>query len=72
VVSDQSACLGKRYRDPITEYEGIATARVEYLGGGRVQILLERARSDGNPQEHYFYESRLELVTPKPPMGIGS
>ncbi len=52
--------LGKKYKDSITGFEGIATARTEYMFGC-VNILLvgKELKSDGTPNELWFDEQRL-------------
>lgn len=49
--------LGERYRDKITGFEGVATARSEYLYGC-VRVGLEGALN-GEPKELWFDEQRL-------------
>lgn len=49
--------LGKKYRDAITGFEGIATSRHEYMYGC-VRITLEGGMDD--PKELTFDEQRLE------------
>ena len=52
--------LGKKYKDSISGYVGIATARTVYLYGC-IRILLEskKLKEDGTPQEVWFDEQRL-------------
>lgn len=50
--------LGKRYRDEPTGYEGVATARSEFLGG-RANVRLERLKKDGTLEETWWPEERL-------------
>lgn len=52
--------LGKRYRDEITGFSGVATARTIYLHGPS-SVCLE-TMIDGCPVDEWFSESRLELV----------
>ncbi len=49
--------LGQKYKDDITEFEGTATARYEYLYGC-VRVLLEGSWQ-GKPEELTFDEQRL-------------
>lgn len=53
--------LGERYRLEPTGYEGVATARTEYLGE-RVNVRLERLRADGSVEETWWPETRLSPV----------
>ena len=48
--------LGEKYRDSITGFEGIATARVTYLYGC-VRVALEGTTKPG--ESVYFDEQRL-------------
>lgn len=53
--------LGIPYKDPFTGYEGVATARTEYLGG-EASVCLERRKVDGSIEETWWKEARLEVV----------
>lgn len=53
-----AARFGVRYRDEATGYEGVATARTEYLGGA-VKVMLERVKQDGSVEETWWPETRL-------------
>ena len=57
-MSGQEIELGKKYRDTITGYEGIAVARTEWLNGC-IRWQLERADKDGVPETHAFDEQQL-------------
>ena len=48
--------LGRRYRDTLTGYVGVATARTEYPGT-RFSVCLERL---DNYEEQWLAEGRLE------------
>ena len=52
--------LGRRYRDTISGFEGVATGRYEYLYGC-VRISLERGK-DGDLKSEVFDEQRLVEV----------
>lgn len=52
--------LGSRYRDVVTDFTGVATARIEYLNGC-VQAQLE-ASVGGEPRTQWVDYDRLELV----------
>lgn len=73
--------LGKKYKDNITGYIGVATARSEYLYGC-IRVLLEstKLKKDGDfINDFWVDEARLITVkgatfkrSPKePPMGSG-
>lgn len=53
--------LGSKVKDVITGFEGIATARAEYLHG-MPRCLVEAPSRDGKFQEAWLEESRLETV----------
>ena len=55
----------EKYRDTATGFEGVATARIEFANGC-VRILLERLDKDGELQETYFDEQRLEPLESEP------
>jgi hypothetical protein len=55
-----TAQLGKKYRDTISGYVGVATSITEYLYGCR-RIGLN-ALVEGEPKEFLFDEPGLELV----------
>ena len=59
--------LGQRYRDAISGFEGVATARYEYLYGC-IRICLEGEAKDGKTTELVFDEQRL-TGTPKATSG---
>lgn len=55
----------RTYRDSFTGYEGIATARSEFIFGC-TRVLLERQGKDGGqgePHAEWFDEQRLVEVT---------
>lgn len=59
--------LGQRYRDTITDYEGTATVRSEYLHG-TTRVCLEAPDDKGAPVEYWFDEPRLvEVATDRIP-----
>lgn len=53
--------LGKKYRDRVSGWEGIATARYEYMNGC-VRVELSGADKDGHPKGHVFDSEQIELV----------
>jgi hypothetical protein len=59
--------LGERYRDSLTGYEGVATARHEYLYGC-VRIALERIGDNGEVKTEVFDEQRLATVADDQPV----
>lgn len=69
--------LGDRVRDAITGFEGIATAKHEYLNGC-VRYSVEAPDKDGKPDEYAFDDQQLTVIedgayTPKdtPRMATG-
>jgi len=59
--------LGEKYRDSITGFEGVATARYEFLHGC-VRYCLEKGDKDGKQSEAVFDEQRIvEAKTKKRP-----
>lgn len=54
--------LGDKCRDQVTGFEGVATARVEYLNGC-VRYALE-APKEGSVEELYFDDQRLTVIVP--------
>lgn len=55
----QSIMLGKKYRDNVHGFEGIATAKVEYLHGCS-RVLLERLNENQELKELWFDEPQIE------------
>lgn len=53
--------LGKKYRDKISGWEGILTARYEYMNGC-VRVEISGADKDGQPKGFVFDEQQIELV----------
>lgn len=64
-----SVHLGHEYRDSVTGFTAVATARTETLHGP-VSVCLERADDDGKPEEVWLPEARLVEVEP-PPRKVG-
>lgn len=56
-ADDDTIVLGERYRDTISGFEGVATARYEFLHGC-VRVCLETGK-DGEAKEGVFDEQRL-------------
>lgn len=53
--------LGKKYRDTVSGYTGIATARYEYLNGC-IRYELSGADKDGKPEHFVFDEQQIVAV----------
>lgn len=53
--------LGERYRDTVSGWEGIATARYEYMNGC-VRIEISHKDKDGKPEAFAFDIQQIELV----------
>ena len=55
--------LGRKYKDTITGFEGIATSRTSYLYGCARVVLQGMKLHEGKPIDpHAFDEYQLELV----------
>ena len=55
--------LGNKVRDKVTGYEGVATARVEYLNGCVQYCVKPKVGSDGKmPDPEYIDVQQLEVV----------
>lgn len=59
--TERHSSLGKKFRDPITDYEGTAIARIEYLSGC-FHLELQRAGKEGKPESEWFDEERVVPV----------
>lgn len=56
--------LGQRAKDKITSFEGIITARVEFLTGCNRYCIQPTELKDGKPLDTiYFDEEQLEIVS---------
>jgi len=53
--------LGERYRDVVSGWEGVATARYEYMNGC-VRIEISGADKDGKPEGFVFDIQQIEAV----------
>lgn len=53
--------LGKKYRDQVSGWEGIATAKYEYLNGC-VRVELSASDDKGAPKGYVFDQQQIELV----------
>lgn len=54
--------LGTRVRDKETKFEGLVTARAEYLYD-EPSVLVESVDGTGRPIEWWYKENRVEEVT---------
>lgn len=55
--------LGKKVKDKITNFEGIATARIEYLYGCNQIGINPTVDKDGKLREiSWFDEGRVEII----------
>jgi hypothetical protein len=57
--------LGKRGRDSVSGWEGVLTARYEYMNGC-VRYELSSKDKDGKPQGYVFDEQQIEMVEAEP------
>lgn len=55
--------LGYKVKDNITNFEGVVTARTEYLDQSTSCLVESEKLVDGKPVSAWFEESRLEIVT---------
>lgn len=56
--------LGNKVRDKVTGYEGVATARVEYLNGCVQYCVKPKVGSDGKMPDHEYIDiQQLEVVS---------
>lgn len=53
--------LGTKVRDKETGFDGVVTARAEYLYDG-FRILVENIDTTGRPIEWWFNENRVEQI----------
>lgn len=61
--------LGEKYRDKVSGWGGILTARYEYLNGC-VRVELSAKDKDGEPKAFVFDEEQVELVADAPAVEI--
>lgn len=55
--------LGKEAKDKITGFQGIITAKVEYLFGCNQYGLTPKVKEDGTTKDtQYFDEGRIEVI----------
>lgn len=57
--------LGNRYRDAVSKWEGVATARYEYMNGC-VRVELSGCDKDGKPDSFAFDVEQVEPVDAPP------
>ena len=63
--------LGDKYKDKITGYTGIATARVIFLTGCvRVELTSTKLSKEGKPQSEYFDEMNLVTLGGRKPKNV--
>jgi len=67
---DEPVAFGDRYRDPITGYEGIATARTEYAHDQPSVRLTRASQKDGAPEDYWFSEARIQPVADERDVGF--
>lgn len=61
--------LGEKYRDAITGFKGVATARAEYLHDSPSIKIEANTGPSADKKEQWISETRLEPVPP--PSGSG-
>lgn len=52
--------LGEKVKDTITDFEGVAVGKVEYLYGCK-QIQIEGVNNDLQPKSYWFDEQRVVI-----------
>lgn len=57
--------LGDKYRDKVSGWEGVATARYEYMNGC-VRIEISHHDKDGKPESFVFDIQQIEAVKAEP------
>lgn len=66
----KTVTLGKKYRDDVSGFEGVATARYEFLNGCVRYQLTAESKEGKAPDELVFDEEQLTVVpAPKKPKG---
>ena len=68
-MTEETVVLGQRYRDPVSEFEGVAIAFHNYLYGCR-RVTVAGRDSDGKPDEYTFDEPQLEPSKAGPPLTV--
>lgn len=63
--------FGKTYRDGVSGYEGVATARATYWHSGVEVLLVAIGAKDGAANERWIKEARLVEVAAEPIVGFG-
>jgi len=60
--------LGDKVRDKITEFEGTATAKAEYLNGCIQYLIQPKYNKDKHelPEPEWIDEQQIEIINPKP------
>ena len=67
--------LGKKVRDKVTGFEGIATSKVEFIGGCIQFCVKPKSKKDNMPDGAYIDIEQLEVIgkgpkiTPRPTGG---
>lgn len=62
--------FGDEYRDTVTGYTGKVAARTETIHN-TTSVCLERADSDGKPEEVWLPIERIERVNGQSPRRVG-
>lgn len=62
--------LGDRVRDQVTGYEGVITARTEYLDDSIASLRVTRADRNGLPEDTWLPRTRLDCVGEKSSAGF--
>ena len=54
--------LGKKYKDKITGFEGVATGRATYISGCDQVLLAPKCADDGTAKDAHWYD--IQRVDP--------
>lgn len=59
----EAISLGRKYKDKITGFKGVATGHVEYISGCNQTLLVPKASKEGSLREaEWFDDQRLEAT----------
>lgn len=61
----ESLVLGEKYRDVVSGWEGVLTARYDYMNGC-TRVEISGADKDGKPESFVFDVQQVEHVAAEP------
>lgn len=59
-----TTALGTMYKDTITGFKGVCTAKIEYLSDNPQSELSSKVNKDGEKFSYWFNNKHLEVVKP--------